>query len=109
MKKLLFPLMMLCTMALSAQLPDADYWHRKQIGFNWLFDEDTVSINRLHVGDGKFGKWMNAFDFMKIYWEYVSYCVSKGVHGLYMLHKRFYSLARITVKQCAYRRFMLWR
>lgn len=47
--------MMLCTMALSAQLPDADYWHRKQIGFNWLFDEDTVSINRLHVGDGKFG------------------------------------------------------
>ncbi len=48
-------MIMLCSLALSAQLPDPDYFQRKQIGFNWLFDEDTVSINRLHVGDGTFG------------------------------------------------------
>ncbi len=46
---------MMTAFAAAAQLPDPDYIQRKQIGFNWLFDEDTVLINRLHVGDGKFG------------------------------------------------------
>lgn len=54
MKNKLLIILLLTTSALSAQLT-APIYHRLQYGSNWNFDYDTVHINRLHVGDGKFG------------------------------------------------------
>ena len=49
MKRLLTILALALTMQASAQITDPTYWDRKQLYANWLFDYDTVRINRLHI------------------------------------------------------------
>ncbi len=54
MKKLLFLLLMgIVTATGFSQITDASFYQRKQLGpgANWLFDYDTVRINRLHIED----------------------------------------------------------
>lgn len=56
MKKLIFNLILiLFAVSGYSQLTAPVYYNRSQVGSNWNFNEDTVHINRLHVGDGKFG------------------------------------------------------
>jgi hypothetical protein len=49
MKKLLFILLTMASIVAHAQITDPVYFDRKQLGANWLFDYDTVRINRLHI------------------------------------------------------------
>lgn len=55
MKKITFMILMLASLTGYSQLTDPVNITRKQLFANWKFDHDTILINRLHVGDGKFG------------------------------------------------------
>lgn len=54
MKRILFLLAMAFTISANAQLT-IGHINRPMLYSNWNFDADTIHINRLHVGDGKFG------------------------------------------------------
>lgn len=50
MKKIIIAFLLLTSIAATAQtITDPTYWDRKQLYANWLFDYDTVRINRLHI------------------------------------------------------------